>query len=165
MTEPTISTIYSVDTSSLMDWQARFYPFDVFPGLVDQIEALASKGSVISPAMVHEELKAVGTSELIAWAKAHSKIFIPTPELLKETQVIQGQFTGLRDPKSEFEEADAYVIALAKLRGGFVVTQETPASEKRKPARTHYIPDVCRELGIPCINLLGLMRREKWKFQ
>jgi hypothetical protein len=26
------------------------------------------------------------------------------------------------------------------------------------------IPDVCRDLGIPCINLLGLMRREKWTF-
>jgi hypothetical protein len=36
------------------------------------------------------------------------------------------------------------------------------ASEKRKAAKDHYIPDVCRELGVPCINLLGLMRREKW---
>ena len=24
--------------------------------------------------------------------------------------------------------------------------------------------DVCRELGVSCINFLGLMRREKWKF-
>jgi len=28
----------------------------------------------------------------------------------------------------------------------------------------HYIPDVCRDLDIPCINLLGLMRREHWTF-
>jgi hypothetical protein len=47
---------------------------------------------------------------------------------------------------------------------GIVVTQETPASEKRNPRRTHFIPDVCRDLGIPCINLLGLMRREGWRF-
>ena len=28
---------------------------------------------------------------------------------------------------------------------------------------TKYIPDVCRELGLPCIGLLGLMRREGWR--
>ena len=64
----------------------------------------------------------------------------------------------------EFEEADAYVIALAQARGGLVVTAETSASQKSKPKRPHYIPDVCRDLGIPCINMLGLMRREGWTF-
>jgi hypothetical protein len=57
----------------------------------------------------------------------------------------------------------AYVIALARLRNGTVVAQETSAAEKHKPKKDHYIPDVCRELGVPCINLLGLMRREGWK--
>ncbi|MBN9690072.1 MAG: DUF4411 family protein [Verrucomicrobia bacterium] len=84
--------------------------------------------------------------------------------MFAEAQPIQNQFAGLRDPKAEYEEADAYVIALAKLRGGIVVTQETPAAEKRNPKRTHFIPDVCRELGIACISLIGLMRREGWKF-
>ena len=41
-----------------------------------------------------------------------------------------------------FEEADAYVIALAQIRDGIVVSQETSATEKNKPKRTHYIPDV-----------------------
>jgi len=68
------------------------------------------------------------------------------------------------NPKAEYEEADAYVIALAKLRDGIVVTQETSAAEKNQPKRTHFIPDVCRELGLHCITLLGLMRREGWKF-
>ena len=87
---------------------------------------------------------------------------MPTQELLAGALTIQNQFPGLRDPKAEYEEADAYVIALARLRDGIVVTQETPAAEKNRPRRTHFIPDVCRELGLPCISLLGLMRREKW---
>jgi hypothetical protein len=58
----------------------------------------------------------------------------------------------------------ACIVALARMRDGTVVTQETPAAEKRNPKRTHFIPDVCRELGISCISLLGLMRREGWKF-
>jgi hypothetical protein len=36
-----------------------------------------------------------------------------------------------------------------------VVSRETSAAERRKPPKDHYIPDVCRELGVPCINLLG----------
>jgi len=47
-----------------------------------------------------------------------------------------------RVPKAEYEEADAHVIALARLRDGIVVTQETPAAEKNRPRRTHFIPDV-----------------------
>ncbi len=164
MNNPTAQPIYSVDSSSLMDWQGRYFPTDVFTGLADRVEELIVAGRFLAPALVKEEVGAVGTAGLIAWTESHSGIFVPTAEVLAEAQAIQNQFAGLRDPKAEYEEADAYVIALAKLRGGIVVTQETPAAEKRNPKRTHFIPDVCRELGISCISLLGLMRREGWKF-
>lgn len=154
---------YSVDSSSFMDWQARFYPLDVFTSIVDRVEQLIAAERFMSPALVKEELEVVGTGELIAWVEGHKGIFSPTSDLLVEAQAIQNRFPGLRDPKAEYEEADAYVIALAKLLDGVVVTQETPAAEKRNPKRTHFIPDVCREMGIPCFNLLGLMRREGWK--
>lgn len=57
------------------------------------------------------------------------------------------------------------MIALAKLqKDGIVVSQETSVQEKHRPRRSYFIPDVCRDLGLPCINLLGMMRREKWTF-
>lgn len=158
------SAVYSVDTNSLMDWQARYYPTDVFAGLSAQIDALIAAGRFFTVALVGEEVGVVGTAALVQWMRDRKDIVVPTSEVLGEALSIQGQFTGLRDPKAEYEEADAYVIALAKVRGGIVVTQETPAAEKRNPKRSHFIPDVCRELGIPCISLLGLMRREGWRF-
>ena len=164
MSNPAPPPIYAVDSSSLMDWQGRYFPTDVFTGLVERVEELIAGGRFIAPALVKEEVGAVGTAGLIAWTENHAGIFIPTAEVLAEAQAIQNQFVGLRDPKAEYEEADAYVIALARMRGGTVVTQETPAAEKRNPKRTHFIPDVCRELGISCISLLGLMRREGWEF-
>ncbi len=164
MSNPAPSQIYSVDTSSLMDWQARYYPIDVFSGLVEKVDLLIGSQRVFAPALVKEEIGAVGTAGLIQWAKDHAGIFVPISDLLAETLAIQDHFTGLRDPRAEYEEADAYVIALAKMRNGIVVTQETSAAEKQKPKRTHFIPDVCRELGIPCVNLLGLIRRESWRF-
>ncbi|HOC56521.1 MAG TPA: DUF4411 family protein [Verrucomicrobiota bacterium] len=164
MSNPAPPPIYSVDSSSLMDWQGRYFPTDVFTGLVERIDALVAAGRFIAPALVKEEVGAVGTAGLIEWTEKHAGIFVPTAEVLAEAQAIQNQFAGLRDPKAEYEEADAYVIALARMRQGIVVTQETPAAEKRNPRRTHFIPDVCRELGISCISLLGLMRREGWHF-
>jgi hypothetical protein len=164
MSNPASASIYSVDSSSLMDWQGRYFPTDVFPGLTVRIEELITIDRFISPALVKEEIGVVGTAGLIEWTESHAGIFVPTIEVLAETQAIQDQFVGLRDPRAKYEEADAYVIALAKLRDGIVVTQETPAAEKRNPRRTHFIPDVCRELGITCISLLGLMRREGWRF-
>ena len=164
MSNPAPSQIYSIDNSSLMDWQARYYPTDVFSGLVERMDSLIDAQRGFAPALVKEEIGAVGTTGVIQWAESHAGIFVPTSELLAETLAIQNQFTGLRDPRAEYEEADAYVIALAKMRNGIVVTQETSAAEKQKPKRTHFIPDVCRELGIPCVNLLGLIRREGWRF-
>lgn len=68
------------------------------------------------------------------------------------------------DPYAQHDEADRYVIAFARLNGLTVVTHETPARTKKNPPRTHYIPDVCRSLGVPCIDLVQLMRAERWKF-
>jgi hypothetical protein len=154
--------VYSIDSSTLMDWQGRYYPADVFKTLLQKVDGLIASARFLAPTLVRDEIKAVGTADLIGWTEAHSKIFVPTGDLLAEAQAIQNRFAGLRDPKAEHEEADAYVIALARLRNGIVVTQETAASEKHRPRRTHFIPDVCRELGVPCVSFLGLMRREGW---
>lgn len=156
--------IYSIDTNVLMDWQARFFPTDIFESVTNRVDGLIDDGRWLAPEIVEEELVKVGTAELAAWAKARPQMFVPLGDVLAEALAVQARFPGLKDPKAEYEEADAYVIALAKLRDGIVVTQETSAAEKNKPKRTHFIPDVCRELGLPCISLLGLMRREGWKF-
>jgi hypothetical protein len=145
-----------------MDWQARYYPIDVFQSVNARLHELVGAGRLRAPTVVRDEIDAVGTPDLAAWARANAGIFAPTADVIAAALTIQNQFPGLRDPRAEHEEADAYVIALARLRDGIVVTQETPAAEKHRPRRTHFIPDVCRELGIPCISLLGLMRREKW---
>jgi len=163
MNNPVPQPLYAVDTNVFMDWQARYYPTDVFVTLPGLVGRLIGEQRLFSPELAKEELEAVGTPELTSWGKANAGVWVPTAELLAAALAIQNRFPGLRDPKATFEEADAYVIALAQLRNGLVVTQETSAQEKRNPKRTHFIPDVCREMGIPCVGLLGLMRREKWQ--
>ena len=65
MSNPASASIYSVDSSSLMDWQGRYFPTDVFPGLTVRIEELITIDRFISPALVKEEIGVVGTAGLI----------------------------------------------------------------------------------------------------
>lgn len=157
--------MYSLDTSVFMDWQARYYPPDIFKSMITKVDVLIANGECSAVDLVKEEIDAVGTPELRTWAKNHPALFVALDPLVQvEAASIEARYPDLMDPKSPYQSADAYVIALAKVKGGTVVSQETSAAEKRSAKRTHYIPDVCRDLGIPCINLLGLMRREKWNF-
>jgi len=160
-----VPSLYSLDTSALMDWQARYYPLDVFVGLSSAFEALMLGGRCAAVQLVREEINSVGTPGLQAWAKNHADLFVPmTPDLQASGSAIERNYPDLLDPKGLHESADAYIIALAQRRDGIVVSQETSADEKRNPKKKHFVPDVCRALGVPCINLLGLMRREKWVF-
>jgi predicted nucleic acid-binding protein len=156
--------MYSFDTNVFVDWQARYYPLDVFGSLETRMEALIAERRCVAVELVHEEIRAVGTPGLQAWSKAHKTLFVPlSAEVQAAGAAIEANYPDLMDPKGLHESADAYVIALARHRNGIVVSQETSAAEKHKPKKEHYIPDVCRELGVPCINLLGVMRREGWK--
>jgi hypothetical protein len=137
----------------------------VFLSVDTKFDELIAAGNGRAVQLVKEELDSVGTPEMRAWAKNHSGLFVPMAiDVQAAGAKIEASYPELMDPKGLHESADAYVIAFAAVHGGTVVTQETTAAEKRNPRRTHYIPDVCRELGISCIGLLGLMRREGWKF-
>jgi len=105
----------------------------------------------------------MGTAGLRDWAKTRSSIFDLTENHLAAALVVEGNFPSLKDPNAQFDEGDAYVIALAQLRDAIVVTAETPAATKRKPKRSMHIPDVCAALGMTSITNIGMMRREHWQ--
>lgn len=158
--------MYSIDTNIYLDWWERRYPEDVFPSLKQHVEALIAAGKWNAVERVEDEIGHVGTPKLKAWAKVQKAQFIKHDvALLTEANAVTTAYPGLIDPYARHDEADRYVIALAKLRGWTVVTHETPARSKKRALRSHFIPDVCRGLGVPCIDLLELMRREKWSFR
>lgn len=69
--------MYSLDTSMFMDWQARYYPIDVFDTLRAKIEALIASGEAQAVELVREELKAVAPPATYAWAKTQVGRFVP----------------------------------------------------------------------------------------
>ena len=158
--------MYSIDTNIYLDWWVRRYPEDIFPTYRAQVEVLIAASKWNAVERVANEIGHVGTGSLKTWAKAHpGQFFKHDAELIAAANSVTTAYPGLIDPYASHDEADRYVIALAKLKNWTVVTHETPARSKKHALRTHFIPDVCRGMGIPCIDLLTLMRQEKWSFR
>lgn len=157
--------MYIVDTNIYLDWWDRRYPGHLFPTFQSRVDALIAAGKWYSVEGVAKEIQHVGSPGLKLWAKAQGKQFIPhDAALLKEANAISTQHPGLIDPTASHDEADRYIIALAKMKGWSVVSHETPARRKSYAPRTDYVPDVCSKMGIKCLELTTVMTHEKWTF-
>ena len=73
---------------------------------------------------------------------------------------IMSKYGRLIDTKRNRSGCDPWVIGLAKARGFTVVTAEKASGSLAKPK----IPDVCGELGIPCIEIVDFFRKQGWKW-
>lgn len=71
-------------------------------------------------------------------------------------RAILATYPTLIDVKKRKSSADPFLIAAAIVHKAAVVTEERPSGGPGKVK----IPDVCREMKIPCMTLLEMMLRE-----
>jgi len=143
---------YCIDTSALIDLGRTRYTREVFPSLWKEIEELVSKGELVAPREVLKELERQN-DELTRWAKKHRKMFVNLdPEQIKIVKEILRDFPGFVDEKKETEDADPFVIALAKARGSTVITSEKPADLAANPRAKPKIPNVCQHYQVKCVH-------------
>jgi len=117
-------------------------------------------GRLIASEEVLRELEKKA-DDLHAWARQHDHMFAPTDaEIQGAVRAIlaRPELYLLVDSHKNRSWSDPFVIALAKLRGCVVVSQEFPTNNPTNPK----IPDACRHLGIRCISLLDLILEEGW---
>jgi hypothetical protein len=152
---------YSIDTSALLDGWVRYYPPDAFPGLWVRIEKLIEDGDLRATEEVLHELE-VKDDDVYAWAKERKDgLSVPIDDRIQPAvAAILEDFEKLLDTRKNRSAADPFVIALAQIEGCMVVTGEGTTGNLNRPN----IPDVCSGLGVPCISLLQLIRREGWRF-
>jgi len=152
---------YSVDTSAFLDGWVRYYPPDTFPGLWERIEKLIDSGDLRATEEVLHELEKKH-DDVYAWAKERKDaLAVPIDDRIQPAvTAILEDFEKLLDTRKNRSAADPFVIALAQIEGCTVVTGEGTTGSLDRPN----IPDVCTALGVPCIGLLQLIRREGWTF-
>lgn len=150
---------YSLDTSGLVDAWARYYPPDVFPAIWKLMHNAASDGTLLAIDEVAREIERKDDG-LCEWVKAHERMVINIDGAVQgRLAQIMSRYGRLVDTRRNRSGCDPWVIALAQERGLTVVTAEKPTGSLTRPK----IPDVCRDLRIDCIDLVGLFRRLGWK--
>jgi hypothetical protein len=151
-------TVYCIDTSSLIAaWQER-YPIEVFPTLWEKIDALIEDRRLFSPIEVLNEMKK-RSDELHAWLKDRKEMFLELEDAVQiEAAHILAQFPRLVGERKLRTSADSFVIALARVKGWQLVTDEKPTATLNRPN----IPDVCTQLSMTTIDILSLIRAERW---
>jgi hypothetical protein len=150
--------VYCVDTSTLIAaWQER-YPIENFPRFWDRLDAFIAEGCLVSPDEVLRETQK-RSDELHAWLKARNDMFreLAEPIQIEAAQVL-ARFPRLVGERKLRTSADPFVIALAKIEGLPIITEEKPTGSTSRPN----IPDVCTALGVRTMSLLELIRAERW---
>lgn len=153
--------LYSIDTSSLIHAWVRAYPIDHFPSFWVSLESAIDEGRVVIAVEALNEIRR-RDDDLHAWCKCHPDFCI---DLDEQQQRLLGQLLGkyprLVDTAKGRSGADPFVIALAQSFGRTltVVTQEN-MGKKDSPK----IPDVCAREGVHCVDLVGLIKAERWRF-
>jgi hypothetical protein len=124
------------------------------------MEALIRRGDLRASPMVLAELEA-GEDDLYRWAAAQDGFCVDPDETEQHyvREVIR-DFPGLVKNSEDRIDADPFVIALAKRHGLTVVTMEA----KRGQGYQSKMPYACEQLGLRCIDVLGLFTDFGWTF-
>jgi predicted nucleic acid-binding protein len=155
--------MYVVDTNVFISL-GLYYP-KRFPTIWNRISSLADSGKLLSVREVRREIETNCSSEhVLNWVDQYRHIFkIPTNEECRIVSEIfqKAQYIGFVKRSNILKGmpvADPFIIAAAKLRNFYVVTQE---SNKPKGAR---IPTACKDFGVGCIDLERFLEREKLEY-
>lgn len=88
-------------------------------------------------------------------------MFLPLDERVQlATREILAAHPRLMGKGGGRNAAEPFVIGLARVHGGTVVTEETPSGNLDKPR----IADVCEAMGAGWLNLIGFVRQRGWSF-
>lgn len=154
--------LYLLDANVMIRAHEDYYPLDRIPQFWTWLAGLGKSGRVKVPYEIYQEI-AVSRGQLHDWL---TDAAISDAMLLDKTTVQDqlnrvltlGYAADLNDSEIEQIGKDPFLIAYALSDVGkiTVVTKEVSAPSKQRANRR--VPDVCKTLGIPCINDYQLYR-------
>jgi Domain of unknown function (DUF4411) len=155
--------VYCLDSSFLINgWQKRYRP-DVFPSIWTTLSSLIDEKVVFSCEEVYLEIKEQ-QDDLFKWVDAHKRAFLqPDENVSSEMLKVMAKFPNLAAKGAALNRADPWVVALARVNGAIVVTDEQPA-EKQKPTKPPKLPNVCEGLDIRWMRPIDFLAAMKIKF-
>jgi predicted nucleic acid-binding protein len=149
---------YVLDTNIFINMQRR-HPPDIFESLWKKIDELIDNDAIVSCQEVLEELGR-GDDSLVTWAKQRSKIFLKSDVRVQGiVRNILAKYPDFLTGSRKSNNADPFVIALAKLEGYTLVSDETRAGGNQPPK----IPNICYAYNIKLLKFVEFLREVKIK--
>jgi hypothetical protein len=151
--------LYVLDTNIWIHI-GRHHPKDPFVNFWKQLDASIAAKVICSPEDVLHEL-ARGTDDLDKELKKKDGLFIPLDgPVMKAAGKIVDECKGFVDEEGDTNRADPFVVALAQVRSGIVVTRERP---RKTPTGRPRIPDACGQFSVPWRDWFGFLREIGWQ--
>ena len=152
---------YLLDSNVLIDADRDYYPIDRVPEFWEWLLHLAEHDLLKVPIEVFEEIKE-GKDQLSTWIKEHKAVLLEETELGTDPVrrvVERGYAPDLTEDELEKLGADPFIVGygVALPEQVTVVTMERSKPNRQRANR--HIPDVCAQLGVPCIDTYELLRR------
>lgn len=152
--------VYSVDTSALIDGMERFYPRRNFPALWERVDLLIDEGRM----HISEEAWSEATSvdaPVREWCEEEGagrerSVYATTAAVAAVAGQIGAQFPNWVK-QGRKNGADPFVIAVAEVEGGMVISGETNGGPGRPK-----IPYVCGQRQVGHGRLVDLITSEDW---
>jgi len=151
--------IYCFDTSAWLDCWRRWYPQTTFKTLWLNFDDLMTKGQIITPSEIVQELSVVedGVADWIK--KRPHAIFEPDMDVQTEVRNIMGRFRNFVELRGK-SGGDPWVVATAIVTRAHVVTGE----RRTGPNETPRIPNVCDAFKIHSMNTKDFVCGHGWQF-
>jgi hypothetical protein len=153
--------LYLLDANVLITAKNSYYAFDRVPEFWGWLVHVANHGSAKMPVEIYEEIKD-GSDALAVWVRerANKDALVLDEEVdpLTVARVIdQGYAADLTDIEVEKIGRDPFLIAYALAgQGRCVVTTEVSKPTVIRANRK--IPDVCKGLGVACIDTFAFLK-------
>lgn len=155
---------FCLDTNVFIEAWNKYYAIDFAAPYWSKLDELARTGVVFATEEVKREIWKTD-DELRSWLEPREYFFKPIDNLVIEClQTIYKNSDNRRlvDSSKFRSVADPWVIAHAMAEKATVVTKE---NYETNPTKRIKIPNVCKTLGVECIDDFELIRRLKLRFK
>ena len=160
--------LYLLDANVLIDANRDYYPIKRVPEFWTWLEHLGEQMQVRVPLEIYEELNR-GDDDLAIWIREHKKQMLLDESVREQlvADVANRYKEHLNDVQVEKIGRDPFLIAYAVANPGHRCIVTTEVSKPSRKGANRKVPDVCRDVGVPCFNTFELVRklgfRTDWK--
>lgn len=147
---------YIIDTCAILSQKEdRQHRRKIYGKLWEHIDTLIEDKIIVTCSEILEE---INDEPIRSWLKNCGCMVLELDELVQEYVVkVVTSNPQLIDFKQLKSSGDAFLIATAMKYSLTVITEENKDSNKK-------IPYVCKNLNVPCIDILELCELEGWTF-